>query len=52
MTIRQAFKILKQHSEWRAGKIGEQVPANDLTRALEIILVYLDNKINNSHANL
>lgn len=52
MTIRQAFKILKQHSEWRAGKIGEQVPASDLTRALEIILVYLDHKINNSHANI
>jgi hypothetical protein len=53
MTVRHAYKILKQHADWREGITSEQVSPQELSRALEILLVYLDNKINNSnHANL
>jgi hypothetical protein len=51
MTIKQAYQILKQHAEWRQGSTNMQVDPKDLTKALDIVLTYLNNKIFN-HANL
>ena len=51
MTIKQAYQILKQHAEWRQGATTNQVDPKDLTKAIDIILVYLNNKIFN-HANI
>jgi len=45
MTIKQAYKVLKHHADWRQGLNNEMLePA--LTKALEIVLAYLENKIN------
>ena len=53
MTLKQAYRILKHHAEWRNGAVTEMVSPSDLTKALEVIIVYLDNKINNSsHATI
>lgn len=51
MTIKQAYQILKQHAEWRQGSTGTQVDPQDLSKALDIVLTYLQNKIFN-HANI
>lgn len=45
MTVKQAYKILKHHAEWRQGKESEMVTPADLTKALEIVLTYLENKL-------
>jgi hypothetical protein len=45
MTIKQAYKILKHHADWRDGKIAEMVSPAELTKALEIVLTYLENKL-------
>jgi hypothetical protein len=45
MTIKQAYKILKHHADWRDGRIAEMVSPTDLTKALEIVLAYLENKL-------
>jgi hypothetical protein len=51
MTIKQAYKILINHADWRQGKHGEMVSPADLTKALEIVLAYLENKLTiSSHA--
>jgi hypothetical protein len=53
MTLKQAYRILKHHAEWRKGAVSEKVNPDDLTKALEVIITYLDNKINNSsHATI
>jgi hypothetical protein len=48
MTIKQAYKILKHHADWRDGRIAEMVSPADLTKALEIVLIYLENKLTQS----
>jgi len=48
MTIKQAYKILKHHADWRDGSIAEMVSPADLTKALEIVLAYLENKLTQS----
>ena len=48
MTLKQAYRILKHHAEWRKGAVSEKVNPDDLTKALEVIITFLDNKINNS----
>jgi hypothetical protein len=48
MTIKQAYKILKHHADWRDGRIAEMVSPADLTKALEIVLTYLENKLTQS----
>jgi hypothetical protein len=48
MTIKQAYKILKHHADWRDGRIAEMVSPADLTKALEIVLAYLENKLTQS----
>jgi hypothetical protein len=45
MTIKQAYKILKHHADWRDGRTAEMVSPTDLTKALEIVLTYLENKL-------
>jgi hypothetical protein len=45
MTIKQAYKILKHHADWRQGLNSEMVSPADLTKALEIVLTYLENKL-------
>ena len=45
MTIKQAYKILMHHADWRQGKHSEMVSPADLTKALEIVLTYLENKL-------
>ena len=46
MTIKQAYKVLKHHAEWRQGLNNDMVEPAQLTKALEIVLAYLENKIN------
>ena len=48
MTIKQAYKILMHHADWRQGKESEMVSPADLTKALEIVLTYLENKLSQS----
>jgi len=48
MTIKQAYKILMHHADWRQGKHSEMVTPADLTKALEIVLAYLENKLTQS----
>jgi hypothetical protein len=48
MTIKQAYKILMHHADWRQGKHSEMVSPADLTKALEIVLAYLENKLTQS----
>ena len=45
MTIKQAYKILKHHADWRQGLNIEMVEPAQLTKALDIVLAYLENKI-------
>jgi hypothetical protein len=53
MTIKQAYKILMHHADWRQGKHSEMVSPADLTKALEIVLAYLENKLTQSvHAGV
>jgi hypothetical protein len=49
MTIKQAYKILKHHAEWRQGLNNEMLEASQLTKALEIVLAYLENKLTQSN---
>jgi len=46
MTIKQAYKVLKHHADWRQGLNNDMVQPEQLTKALEIVLAYLENKIN------
>ena len=46
MTIKQAYKVLKHHADWRQGVVPDMVEPAQLTKALEIVLAYLENKIN------
>ena len=46
MTIKQAYKVLKHHADWRIGAVPDMVEPAQLTKALEIVLAYLENKIN------
>jgi hypothetical protein len=48
MTVKQAYKILKHHADWRQGNTSEMVSPTDLTKALEIVLTYLENKLTQS----
>ncbi len=48
MTIKQAYKVLKHHADWRQGNTSEMVTPADLTKALEIVLTYLENKLTQS----
>jgi hypothetical protein len=53
MTVKQAYKILKHHADWRQGNTSEMVSPADLTKALEIVLTYLENKLmKESHATI
>lgn len=45
MTIKQAYKVLKHHADWREGRIAEMVSPTELSKALEIVLAYLENKL-------
>jgi hypothetical protein len=47
MTIEKAYQILKQHAEWRKGFGDEMVKPEELTKAYEVILAFIDNKLNN-----
>ena len=46
MTIKQAYKVVKHHADWRQGLNNDMVEPAQLTKALEIVLAYLENKIN------
>ena len=48
MTIKQAYKVLKHHAEWRQGLNNDMVEPAQLTKALEIVLAYLENKLTQS----
>ena len=48
MTIKQAYKLLKHHADWRQGRHSEMIEAAQLTKALEIVLAYLENKLTQS----
>ena len=51
MTIKQAYNILKHHADWRQDKEREMVNPAELSKALEIVLAYLENKlIQSAHA--
>lgn len=53
MTIEKAYQILKQHAEWRKGFGDAMVNPDELTKAYEVVLAYIDNKLKNrSHANV
>lgn len=45
MTIKQAYNVLKHHADWREGRTAEMVSPADLSKALEIVLAYLENKL-------
>lgn len=45
MTLYQAYKVLKQHADWREGKVAEMVKSEKLSQALEIVLEYLHKKL-------
>lgn len=45
MTIKQAYKVLKHHADWRQGLNNEMLEASQLTKALEVVLTYLENKL-------
>ena len=49
MTIKQAYKVLKHHAEWRKGLNSEMLEPAQLTKALEIVLAYLENKLTQSN---
>ena len=48
MTIKQAYKVLKHHADWRQGLNNEMIEPAQLTKALEIVLAYLENKLTHS----
>ena len=48
MTIKQAYKVLKHHADWREGRTAEMVSPAELSKALEIVLAYLENKLTQS----
>jgi hypothetical protein len=48
MTIKQAYKVLKHHADWRQGLNNDMVEPAQLTKALEIVLAYLENKLTQS----
>jgi hypothetical protein len=53
MTVKQAYKILKHHAEWRQGHESQMISPAELTKALEIVLTYLENKLmKESHATI
>ena len=45
MTLKQAYKVLKHHAEWRQGLNSEMLEPAQLTKAIEIVLAYLENKL-------
>ena len=49
MTIKQAYKVLKHHADWRQGRNSEMIEPAQLTKALEIVLAYLENKLTQSN---
>ena len=49
MTIKQAYKVLKHHSEWRQGLNSEMLEPSQLTKAIEVVLAYLENKLTQSN---
>ena len=49
MTIKHAYKVLKHHAEWRKGLNSEMLEPAQLTKALEIVLAYLENKLTQSN---
>ena len=49
MTIKQAYKVLKHHADWRQGLNNDMVEPAQLTKALEIVLAYLENKLTQSN---
>lgn len=48
MTIKQAYKVLKHHAEWRQGRNSEMLEPAQLTKAIEVVLAYLKNKLTQS----
>jgi hypothetical protein len=53
MTIKQAYKVLKHHADWRQGINSQMVEPAQLTKALEIVLAYLENKLSmNTYATV
>jgi hypothetical protein len=48
MTIKQAYKVLKHHADWREGRTVDMVSPTELSKALEIVLAYLENKLTHS----
>lgn len=49
MTIKQAYKVLKHHADWREGRTAEMIEPAQLSKALEIVLTYLENKLTQSN---
>lgn len=49
MTIKQAYKVLKHHAEWRQGLNNEMLEPAQITKALEVVLAYLENKFTQSN---
>ena len=45
MTIKQAYNVLKHHADWRQGLNNDMIEPAYLTKALEIVLAYLENKL-------
>ena len=53
MTIKQAYNLLKHHADWRQGRNSDMIEPAQLTKALEIVLAYLENKLTQSaHATI
>ena len=53
MTIKQAYKILKHHAEWRQGLNNDMLNPEEITKAFEVVLAYLENKLTqSSHATI
>ncbi len=42
MTIREAYRILKAHQEWRVGETSEITNAGMLSEAIEVVLKYVE----------
>lgn len=45
MTLKKAYKILKQHNKWRKGAGIEQITPTQLGIAIDIILSYLKDMV-------
>lgn len=42
MTIREAYRILASHQEWRLGKAAVGPIASRLTEAIDVVLKYVE----------